>query len=270
MRPPRLPEAVVATGGAVLLVLAGAIGAREAGDAVSRAGTHGRVPRGAAPDRRGLPARRAVRRRRRGHGAPFARQPAAAAGARVRDRHIGHRGAEPRRHGGPAHADRLRHRGADARQPEAARLRVLASGQLGVPAAARVQPHEPAGVPCERPVVHAVRGAHGAAHDRRRRHRMDRVEAVLRDRSRTPAAPGASTASAAAAALCAHRAGPDARRLRRQLRRGDRTGLDRGRGGRRDDGARGGRARANVRRARGSPASRGRARVPRVRPRRWA
>ncbi len=38
MRPPRLPEAVVATGGAVLLVLAGAIGAGEAGDAVRELG----------------------------------------------------------------------------------------------------------------------------------------------------------------------------------------------------------------------------------------
>ena len=38
MRPPRLPEAVVATGGAVLLVLAGAIVAREAGDAVRELG----------------------------------------------------------------------------------------------------------------------------------------------------------------------------------------------------------------------------------------
>jgi arsenical pump membrane protein len=38
MRPPRLSEAIVATGGAVLLVLAGVIGARAAGDAVRELG----------------------------------------------------------------------------------------------------------------------------------------------------------------------------------------------------------------------------------------
>ena len=100
-----------------------------------------------------------------------------------------HRGAQPRRDGRAAHADRVRHRRAAAHQPAPARLRVLAPGQLGVAAAAGLQPDQPARLPRQRAVVHALRRAHGAA----RRPRVVAVEwlvlhALLRGRPRAPAA----------------------------------------------------------------------------------
>ena len=95
-----------------------------------------------------------------------AREPAAPAGAGLRRRRGGHRGAEPRRDGRPADADRLRHRGAAAHEPAPARLRVLAPGQLGVAAAAGLEPHQPARLPRQRAVVHALRRADGAADGR--------------------------------------------------------------------------------------------------------
>ena len=123
----------------------------------------GRLPRRAARARRGLPPRRALRRDGRAHGRRRARQPAAPAGPRLRRRGGGHRGAQPRRDRRAADADRLRHRGAAAHEPAAARLRVLAPGQLGLAAAAGLQPHQPARLPRQRAVVHALRRADGAA-----------------------------------------------------------------------------------------------------------
>ena len=123
----------------------------------------GRLPRRAARARRGLPARRALRRDGRAHGRRRARQPAAPARPGLRRRGDGHRRAEPRRDRRAADADRLRHRGAAAHEPAAARLRVLAPGQLGVAAAAGLEPHQPARLPRQRAVVHALRRADGAA-----------------------------------------------------------------------------------------------------------
>ena len=51
---------------------------------------------------------------------------------------------------------------AHAHEPEAARLCLLAPRELRVPAAAGLQPHEPARVPRERALVRALRRAHGA------------------------------------------------------------------------------------------------------------
>ena len=75
----------------------------------------------------------------------------------------GDRGAEPRRDRRAAHAGRVRHRGAAAHQPAPARLRVLAPGQLGLAAAAGLEPHQPARLPRQRALVPALRGADGAA-----------------------------------------------------------------------------------------------------------
>ena len=187
-RPPWAPEAVVAAVGAAVLVAVGAIdgGGRRRRARGPRA--DGRVPRRAAGARRGLPARRAVRRDRR---AARASAPAASRGGCSRSSSLvavgGHRGAEPRRHGRPAHPGGLRDRRAAARLAAAARLRVRAPGQLRLAAAAGLQPHEPARVPRERPLVRALRRADAAADARGDRGRVGRVHALLRHRPAPPA-----------------------------------------------------------------------------------
>ena len=171
-RPPWAPEALVAAAGAAVLVAAGAIGWSDAGDALGDLAPDGRVPRRAAGPRRRLPPRRAVRRDRRAARRPRARGAAAAARARLPRRLGGDRGAEPRRDDRPAHAGRVRHRGAAAGLAAAARLRVRAPRQLGLAAAARLEPHQPARVPRQRALVPALRGADGAADARRDRGRV--------------------------------------------------------------------------------------------------
>ena len=63
-------------------------------------------------------------------------------------------------------------------------LRVRAPGQLGVAAAADLEPHEPAGVPGERAVVRALRGADGAAVGGGDRDRVGRAAVGVPPRAR--------------------------------------------------------------------------------------
>ena len=108
-------------------------------------------------------------------------------------------------------------------------LRVRASGQLGVAAAAGLQSHQPAGVPRQQPVVPAVRGADGAADDRGRRRGVGGVHTLLRARPHTPAPWGRQAGAAGPAALRGRGARVHAGRLRGELGGGDRAGLVRGR-----------------------------------------
>ena len=170
------------------------------------------------------------------------------------------RGAEPRRDGGAADADRLRDGRAAARQPAAARLRVLASGQQRVAAAAGLEPHEPAGAAGERSLVPALRRADGPAVARGARDRVGCARARVPKRARARARHAGPRAGAGrAAALRGRGARRDARRLRHRLAHRPRSRLGRGR---RRAGAR---AQDTLARARG--AARSRAGVPALRAR---
>ena len=158
--------------------------------------------------------------------------------------------------------DRLRHRRAAAHEPAPARLRVLAPGQLGVAAAAGLQPDQPARLPRQRAVVHALRRAHGAPDGRRRRGRVDRADALLRGRPRPPAA--ARAAAAASARRCRASRSPSSALtlagLRGELGARDRARVGGGRRRRRDH---------RARRSRGAPRRRGRS-SSRPSPRSWS
>src|SRR4051812_4491579 len=222
-----------------------------------------RLPRGAAAPGRRLPRGGALRVARRGHGGRGARPAAAAARDGVRRRRRDDGGVEPRRDGRAPHAGRLRHRGGPAREPAPARLRLFAPGEQRVAPAPGLEPHEPARVRGERPVVRAVRGADGAAVARRARGRVGRPEPRVPGGPRAAGAPRRGACSAERrAAGAAFRAGGrrrDARRLRPELAGRPRAGV--GGGGRR--------GRARRRRApagRGARAG-GRTAVPRLRSR---
>jgi hypothetical protein len=182
----------------------------------------------AAGTGRRLPSRRAVRCHRSAAGSAGARQRAAAARPRLRCRRRRDRGVEPGRDSGVADADRVRHRVAHAHEPEAARVRLLASCKLGLAAATGVQPDKPLGLPRERAFLHALRCADDTPLARRVERRVGCALALLRShRARTcgVGAAGDHTATVAARDACDPRA--DARRLRVQLAARHRTGLDR-------------------------------------------
>ena len=138
----------------------------DAADEAARARADARGAGRAARARRRLRAGRPVRRARRADRDRRARLGSAAARARVRGGGRRDRGARPRRDGRAAHAGGVRRRrqGAPARTP--ARVRVHAPGELGVAAAADLEPHQPARVPRDGSVVRPLRGADGAARGR--------------------------------------------------------------------------------------------------------
>lgn len=137
-----------------------------------------------------MPARRAVRRHGRADGARCGREPDAAAGVRVRRRRSGHSSAESRRHRRAAHADRVRDGAANAHERPAARLCLLARGQLGLAAAPCVQPDQPARLPRQRADVRALRRADGVSDPRCGGGRVGRDQEILRGRPRAAAARG--------------------------------------------------------------------------------
>ena len=138
----------------------------------------GRDPGAGAAVRRG----RAVPRLRRLDGASQRRKPSQAPRPGVPHRLGDHGRAQPGRHRGAAHPGGVRHRGAAGGAGQAARVRVHAPGQLGVPAAPGVQPDQPAGVRGQRAGLRPVRRADGGALAGRHRRRVRGVRPVLRVR----------------------------------------------------------------------------------------
>jgi hypothetical protein len=95
----------------------------------------------------------------------------------------------------------VRHRRPRPRRGRAARLRLHAPRELGLAAAAGVQPDQPARLRRVRPVVHRLRRAHDAALALRHRRGVPRVPLVLPRgadprRPRTPAHPGGAARTA--------------------------------------------------------------------------
>ena len=90
-------------------------------------------------------------------------QPGTAAGRGVPGRVGGHRGAQPGRHRRAADAGGVRDRLPDRGAAQAARVRLHPPGQLGVAAAAGVEPDEPARLLGVEAVVRPVQRGDGAA-----------------------------------------------------------------------------------------------------------
>jgi len=199
----------------------------------------GRLPGRLADPGRG----RSPRGRLLGHrgvdGPGLTRRPGAAPRPHVHRLGPRHRRARARRHRGPAHAGCVPHRGAPAHGRQALRLRVHAPGQLGLAAPRRLKPDQPARLRGQPALVHALRGADGAALAGCAGRRVARLPALLR---LGPAPVGGDAPGRRRRAgdppLCPHRARLDAGRVRSELGRGRCPGVVRGgrRGG--DHGAR--------------------------------
>ncbi len=147
-------------------------------------------------------------------------------------------------------------------EPRAHELRLRASRQLRLAAAAGLQPHEPARVPGERAVVRAVRGADAAAHRVGGRGRLGRAAPARPGPGRTACAarPAADAPEAdhpkGVPVIRAGRARPHPRRVPRELTDRGRPGVDRDRRSRADHAAGAAFAGADRARARRTPFSR--------------
>ena len=203
---------------------------------------------GELAERAGLFAALGDRIGRRARGRPVRCSP------RLRGGRARHGAPVARRHGRAAHPGRLCDRSPLAAAGAAARLRLRAPRELGIAAAAGVEPLEPARLSRHGPLVRPLRRADGVPVARRAGRRVVRVPVALRERPRRPR-PRTGGAAGTGATARGRRPRHDARRPRALV--GGRPGSGRGGGGgRRRPG--GGRARA----ARG--------RAGRRRARRWA
>ena len=155
IRPYGLPEATVAVPAAILLILVGPLDLADALAELRSIGPTVGLPRRGADARLPRPIARACSTGSRPAARRRAGPPAAAVGPRRRSGRGDHGGAEPRRHRRAAHAGRGGDGGACASRP-AARLRRRAPGQLGVAAAAGVEPDQPARLRRHRAVVPAL------------------------------------------------------------------------------------------------------------------
>ena len=234
-RPKWLPEAAAAGLAAVAVIAcrrtAVAAGPHRGRPPAAGTGVPRRDPGGGAR----LPAGGTVRG---GRGPARPGQPGltgAAAGRRVRSRLGDHRGAQPGHHGGPADPGGARHRDPAPAPPQAPRVRVHPPGQLGVAAAAGVQPHEPAGVLGRRADPDPLRRADGAAVAGGDRRGVRGLPLVLRrgpDRGRSGRGPGGGGATPPDPAFRAGHGARHAGRIRADLAGRAEPGLGgRGRGG---------------------------------------
>ena len=254
VRDRRAPEAAVALGGALLLLVLGGLSWGAAKDeAADLAPTlvvlASLLVLGEGCEKAGLFDALAARL-----AGGRARLRAAAADAGRGGGRRGDRGARPRRDRRAAHARGVRRRGQGTPGGPPARLRVRAPGELGVAAAADQQPDQPVGVPRHRAVVRPLRGADGAAVGGRDRDRVGRAALGLPPRPRGPR-PHAARTDPAARRRPAGRARGDARGLRGGGPAGARRRVAGRRGRAADDGRDGGRGG----RGRGGPRQRRRA-----------